>query len=450
MSKKKSMYKVIILFAFAALLASCTSDFNNEKYVVGKDYLENMDGVILVDTLTVEVSTVNLDSLVTSSQKRILVGNYTDPVFGKLKSESYFELTSNNYKLKSSTTSTDFTNLVYDSIAVILRYDHYYYGDTLQHQTLSVHRLKEKVLYEDEATDFYNTSVLDYNPASLGTITYKPEPNRKDSIYIPISDAYGQELFQKLKTQEVATEDDFINNFNGLMIKSVGETGSSVIGFSASGAKSSILRLYYSDTEEINEESIYKDFYISNSARQFNSVSLDRNGTIIQNLQPGSSSQPSGLTGNQSFIQAGSGIVCRLDFPSLKRLYELSENGAIVDAQLLLRPVKNTYSDVYPLKDSLSVYVADQYNRISDVLYDYNDAQIFALLNQETDEFHENIGYSISIGGFLNKELTKKSGSRSTLLFTFPSASKSVDRLVIGDQKNPDNKIKLKIYYLTY
>ncbi len=442
------MYKAIIISAFVALMASCTSDFNNEKYVVGEDYIENMDGVILVDTLTVEVSTVSLDSLITSSQERILVGNYTDPIFGKLKSESYFELTANNYRLKTSTSDTDYTNFVYDSIAVILRHDNYYYGDTLQNQILSVHRLSEKVLYDDEATSFYNTSTLDYESGSLGTITYKPEPNRKDSIYIPISDAYGQELFQKLKTQEISTKDEFINKFNGLMIKSIGENSSSVIGFSAS--KSSVLRLYYSDNEETNEESLYKDFYISDPARQFNSVSLDRNGTIIQNLQSGSSFQPSGLTGNQSFIQAGSGIVCRLDFPSIKRLYDLSENGTIVDAQLLLRPVKNSNSNVYPLKDSLSVYVADQYNRISNVLYDYNGTQAYALLNQEIDEFHENIGYSISIAGFLNTELTKQSNTRSTLLFSLPSASKSVDRLVIGDQNNSENKIKLKIYYLSY
>ncbi len=442
------MYKAIILSAFVALMASCTSDLNNEKYVVGEDYIENMEDVILVDTLTVEVSTVNLDSLVTSSQERILVGNYTDPIFGKLKSESYFELTANNYRLRTS--STDYTNFVYDSIAVILRYDNYYYGDTLQNQTLSVHRLSENVVYDEEATSFYNTSNLDYEASSLGTITYKPKPIRKDSINIPISNAYGQELFQKLKTQEVSTEDEFINDFKGLIIRSIGENSSSVIGFSASGSTGSVLRLYYSDTEEINEESLYKDFYISDPARQFNSVSLDRNGTIIQTLQSGSGSQPSELTGNQSFIQAGSGIVCRLDFPSIKKLYDLSQNGTIVDAQLLLRPVKNTFSDVYPLKDSLSVYVADRYNRISDVLYDYNGNQTYALLNQEIDEFHENIGYSISIGGFLNKELTKQNSNRSTLLFSLPSASKSVDRLVIGDQNNSENKIKLKIYYLSY
>lgn len=442
------MYKAIILSAFVALMASCTSDFNNEKYVVGEDYIENMEDVIMVDTLTIEVSTVNLDSLVTSSQERILVGNYTDPIFGKLKSESYFELTASNYRLRTS--STDYTNFVYDSIAVILRYDNYYYGDTLQNQTLSVHRLSEKVLYDDEATSFYNTSNLDYESSSLGTITYKPRPIIKDSINIPVSDAYGQELFQKLKTQEVSTEDEFIDDFKGLIIKSSGENSSSVIGFSASGSTGSVLRLYYSDTEEINEESLYKDFFISDPAKQFNSVSLDRNGTIIQTLQSGSGSQPSELTGNQSFIQAGSGIVCRLDFPSIKKLYDLSQNGTIVDAQLLLRPVKNTFSDTYPLKDSLTVYVADRYNRISDVLYDYNGNQTYALLNQEIDEFHENIGYSISIGGFLNKELTRQTGNRSTLLFSLPSASKAVDRLVIGDQNNSENKIKLKIYYLSY
>jgi hypothetical protein len=447
-AKKVYMYKSVILIVFIAVFSSCTSDYNAEKYVVGENYLQDQNGVILVDTMTVDVSTVNLDSLITNQQNRILVGNYDDPIFGKLSAQSYFELVASSYKLNTS--STDYTNYAYDSIAVILRYDNYYYGDTLQDQTLSVHRLTDRVRYRGEETAFYNTSTLNFETISLGSITYKPQPIRKDSIYISINDAFGQELFQKLKSQTIANEDEFTNYLRGLTIQSTGGSSSSVIGFLGNSITGSVLRLYYSDNDETDEESLYKDFYIRDSQRQFNNISLDRTGTIIQNLVSGNSGYSSVLTSNKAFIQGGSGIVCRLDFPNIKNLYNISGEGTIVDAQLILKPAKNSYSAQYPLKDSLTVYTANRYNVISNVLYDYNGAQTYAVLNQSIDEFNESMGYQISIGGFLNTELTKESDDKSTLLFAIPNNSKIVNRLVIGDQKNSESKLQLKIYYLTY
>jgi hypothetical protein len=71
-------------------------------------------------------------------------------------------------------------------------------------------------------------------------------------------------------------------------------------------------------------------------------------------------------------------------------------------------------------------------------------------LNNENDEFKENVGYSISIGSFLQSELVKQSDSRSSLILTLPSISKAVDRVVLGNQNNATNKVELKIYYITY
>ncbi len=73
----------------------------------------------------------------------------------------------------------------------------------------------------------------------------------------------------------------------------------------------------------------------------------------------------SSATNQQGFIQSGTGVACRIDFPNIKQLKYIADNGAIVDAELVLKPVNNTYSSKYPLADSLSVFVADKLNRIS-------------------------------------------------------------------------------------
>ncbi|TEB40657.1 DUF4270 family protein, partial [Flavobacterium circumlabens] len=101
--------------------------------------------VILIDTVTVEMSTINFDSLVTSGQSRILVGNYDDPIFGKVKSDGYFQLESDSYSLPGAGSDTEAVNYVFDSISMILKYNNYFYGDTTKVQTFGIHRVLQKI-----------------------------------------------------------------------------------------------------------------------------------------------------------------------------------------------------------------------------------------------------------------------------------------------------------------
>ena len=94
--------------------------------------------------------------------------------------------------------------------------------------------------------------------------------------------------------------------------------------------------------------------------------------------------------------------------------------------------------------------MADNLNRLSGSLVNSAGTAVFGILNKKSDEFNENIGYTIPIGTFLQKEMLKSTDSRSSLILTLPSISKAVDRIVLGDQKNLNNKIQLKIYYISY
>jgi len=111
-----------------------------------------------------------------------------------------------------------------------------------------------------------------------------------------------------------------------------------VIGFNLS----SVLRLYYSKGIGGTEDNYTKDFTISNISKQFNAVSSNREGTLIQSLPLSKTSLSSTYTGNSGFIQSGTGIAHRVDFPYIQQLKYLAEKGAIVDAKLIMRPVKNS------------------------------------------------------------------------------------------------------------
>lgn len=444
--QKTFMYKVLLLLVLGIMMTSCNSDADAGEFVVGSDYLSVSNKVILIDTVTVDVSTINFDSLVTSSQSRILVGNYDDPIFGKVKSDSYFQLSATTYSLYNESSDTDAPNYVFDSIKMVLKQDKYFYGDTTKVQSLSIHRLTQKVKPNSDDDSFYNNSSLSYDAESLGSISFKPKPNSMDSVVMKLDNEFGNALFLKLKKLEISNSDEFIEYLKGFVIKSTSGTSSSIVGFNMSSA----LRLYYSKYQGDSETSLIKNFSILDFSKQFNNITLDRAGTQIQDLPVSSSKLSSLLTGNKAFIQSGTGLACRVDFPNIKQLKYLSEKGAIVDAELIIKPINNTYSVAYPLVDSLRVFVGDKLNRIKGTLNTVDGTAVYGLLNAKSDEFNENIEYKISIGAFLQAEMLKESDSRSSLILTLPSISKAVDRLVLGDQKNSTNKIQLKIYYISY
>jgi hypothetical protein len=445
--QKIFMYKLLLLLLLLGGIVSCNSDADAGEFVVGSDYLSIGNKVILIDTLTVDMSTINFDSLVTSNQNRILLGNYDDPIFGKVKSDSYFQILASDYDLYKEDSDTNLPNYVYDSIAMVLRYDNYFFGDTTQIQSFDIHRLTQKVKPNKEDKNFYNNSTLTYASERLGVISYKPRPTEKDSINIRMSDAFGSELFQKLKKREVVNFDEFTEYLKGMVITSSGASSSSVVGFNQT---TSVMRLYYSRSPSESEKSLIKDFSILDATKQFNAITLDKTGTLIQNLPISSSKLPSSQTENKGFIQSGTGIACRIDFPNIKKLKYIAEKGAIVDAVLIIKPVANSYSKIYPLADSLRVYVGDNLNRISGTLNNSSGVAMYALLNKASDEFNENVGYKLSIGGFLQKEMLKQSDSKSSLILTLPNINKAVNRLVLANQKFPNNKMELKIYYITY
>ncbi|KDN56859.1 DUF4270 family protein [Flavobacterium seoulense] len=440
------MYRLFIVLFFGIILTSCDSDVDAGEFVVGSDNLSVNNKVILIDTATVEVSTINFDSLVTSSQSRILLGNYDDPIFGKVSSDSYFQLTSSGYNLQTTSSDLEGANYVFDSIRMVLIPDKYYYGDTTKVQSLSIHRLLQKVKPNSEDDSFYNNSSLSYDAASIGLASFMPHPVRQDSIFIKMDAIFGDALFQKLKKREITTEDEFVEYFKGIVIRSTSATTSCVMGYQVS----SLLQLYYSKKVSDDKTSILKEFTISDISKQFNRISLDRTGTLLKDLPGTTGRLSSNLTENKSFIQSGTGLACRIDFPNIKQLKYITQKGAIVDAQLMIRPVNNTYSKSYPLADSLSVYVADQLNRIGGTLTSASGASIYAVLNKAQDEFDENIGYTIPLGTFMQNEMVKVSDSRSALILTIPNISKGVNRLVLGNQKNIGNKVQLKIYYISY
>jgi hypothetical protein len=210
-----------------------------------------------------------------------------------------------------------------------------------------------------------------------------------------------------------------------------------------------VMRMYYHyfDFQNVSK---YMDFPINNrSLLQFNQFNLDNPTVTLPSHQEEKLS--SRQTGNKSYVQAGTGIVTRLEFPYLRNIRELHENLQVLKAELVVEPVRNTYKSV-KLPERTSLYITDNVNRFGNPIRTpiTNDIVIGDLVIDEV--YQEETSYTYDITDFINAKLIEPTDDVPALLLTISTEElyKTVDRLILGNQDHPDNNIKLKIYYMSY
>lgn len=80
------------IFLMSALF-SCNLS-NIEEFQLGANFVNSNAGVVLIDTMLINTSTVRFDSIGTSGVKSLLIGGYTNNFTGTVTSNPIFELTS--------------------------------------------------------------------------------------------------------------------------------------------------------------------------------------------------------------------------------------------------------------------------------------------------------------------------------------------------------------------
>ncbi len=444
----KVRFIVGVFVGFILLLLSCSED-DNQQYTVGNDFVDPTTTIISTDTLTIKAETFKLDSIVTSGSNRILLGNISDDNFGQLTAQSFFQLQNDYFSIEDNTQ--------YDSIGLILRYDNYYFGDTTKIQTYNVYRILETVTSDDD--NFYNTSTLDnssnpnYNYTALGKVSFYPKPNTEnDSIYIPLSDELGLDIFNKLRDNEIDSNNDFLDYFKGITIIPDTLVNSHVLGFkflssSGSSASNSSMRLYYtnkSDNDNEDYDSLI-EFYVSSTTKQFNRITSTLDNTNLNTLNNDEATISSIETDHKIYAQGGNGISARIEFTSLKNLNLIPDDTTILDAELTFKP-----DNTYEFKDSLEVYIVDHKNRLLSLLTDINSNQAYAVLKNKDDEFNQNSYYSVDATGFVENILNATYEDDYALVIQFIDYNKTVDKVAIKHTTEDDSEIQLSVKYLKY
>ena len=431
----KSVYFRCFGILSFVLLLSCSD--NQKSISVGEDWINSEIKVYTFDTLAIEATTFQFDSLIVNSTDNLLVGSYKDDIFGRITASSYLKFTGLSFNIEDKAK--------FDSISLILNYDTYSFADTASVQTLNIYRLSEE-METDENSNLYRNSNFEVEPSPLSTFNYSPRPHQNDSIQISIAADIGQELFDKIQNDEISNNNNFNDALFGLVIVPDSLNISSIVSFSK---ENSYLRLYYSIKDEIENEDNFIDFSV-NTLGSFHQIT-NNNATYFSSIEDQMDQIPSTQTNNQVYVQSGTGIATRIDFPNFKEsLYNIRGSGSITNAILNFKIKVDRNNLNYGVKDSLPVYIINKRSEVQDNVYNYLGTQSYAQITQESDEFNT-LEYSLSLKYFFDNLIADTQNDDQYLAIYSPNFNNSVDRYVIyGPDAAEDNRMKLQITYAIY
>jgi hypothetical protein len=433
-------FRLIICSLFIISLAvSCNSD--QDILPLNKEILKPSSRLVLVDTLIINVSTVVMDSVVTSGKELLLAGVYNDPRLGKITSKGYFQV--------GFPRTTPKKDDIYDSISLIMTYDGYSHGDTLQLQKLMVKRLTEKLQFKEQ-TSFYNTTQLEYDQTSLGELVFYPRPILKNKIAIGLDKDFGQEIFDYLnQAQDDEFKDDEFNTFfKGLVLVPDEMTSNAIIGYSVSDTN--VLVRIYTHTIDNELKTSEINLYFQNKNLQFNQITCDWTNNPVFADHRQKKEIPSSETSNVSFINAGLGMFTKLSFPTMASLIEF-ENCALVRAVLYIKPALGTNVKL-PDASDFAIYQTSKNNLFEALLYKADGTVVQPVLS--TDElYNEETWYSFDITDHMIAEFYDRYvDPEKALSIAFSSSyiSNSLDQLLVGGSENKIIEPKLELLFLFY
>ncbi|WOK07170.1 DUF4270 family protein [Imperialibacter roseus] len=423
---------MVLLLGIAVAIASCVE---NDLLPVSVDLIDDITpDFIIIDTLTLDVSTVRLDSFVTSDTERLLVGRHEDEYIGEITSTSFFEVAYQDYSFYPPDASR------FDSLTLVLYYD-YNYFDTLQTQTIDIYRLAENIEYNAYGT-VYNTADFTLEKAPLTSHSFKPRPNTTDSLEIRLPDKLGKELLQKGLTSagelfSLVLFTDFLKGF--ALVPGAGSEG--FLGFTKANSS---LKLYYSDYTNIPPTQLTYKFPVSQGTVCFNRTTFNPKSTTLRGLESQLDEVSSGLTSNYSFIQAGAYIMTKVEIPYIQELLILPGSVYIPHADLVIRPVAGTYRS--GTNTNLPTSITGYYGSIDNYpLGAFNTSSEFVL----DDEFGKDTYYRLEVTDLVNNLLdTDQSNDYSILLGLDENAMLfGAGRVYLKDGAWQDG-MKLQVYYI--
>jgi hypothetical protein len=370
----------------------------------------------------------------------MLAGRYEDLKLGPVKASSYFQPI---YSSEAGFVVENGTRV--DKAELLLPYT-YFYGDTNVSYKVTLHLLHPK---DSIQSRFYlSRESLPYDLNPVGEATFKPTFAKRDTLRMTLSDAVAQQLFSFANK----SESEFKTGFAGFALVSDSSNNKAVLGYPATTDLYGRIRLSY----QTSTPQTY-DFLLAGN-RRFNHITGKPNG-VLENLNAPYSSVSSTATNGETYVQGGTGLMTRIEFPELTSTGQLS-NVAVNRAELVVSPLPGS---IISSSSLLILYSATGDGKLprsaNGLAPEYIPSSITALSPAPALAAYTNNRFTFDVTRYVADVLLKRR-SNNGLYLSLPSVfnqiqgvssatslEESVNTISLGGHNHPTAPIKLKIYY---
>lgn len=341
----KSFVSFFVCSLFFIGLNSCkkNDEFGTEISPENESISIFLADTFLLNTKTILSDSIKTDELSGSSP----LGNYIDPVFGKVNSSIYSQI-----RIESFNGFDNNSNLVIDSIIMYLVVDGYY--GNISEQVFRVEQLSESL---EKDSNYYSTTEINTygqdlslgneiktNPLIPGFYAGELVSNAILRIPLDITN-FGAPIINESGNSTLNGNDgdgEFLSFFKGIKLSSDHNFNGGLYYIDMLNSYSKIKMFYRDTTGSISEhDTLDFDFNINSNCAFFHNVTHDYQGTIIEQ----SITEPQ-LGQNQFFVQALGGLNSVFIIPGLDNLK--NQNIIINKAEVLIPCEKYSFDELEP------------------------------------------------------------------------------------------------------
>jgi hypothetical protein len=319
--------------------------------------------------LTLPVSTVYFDSLRTDKQGYLIVGDFSDDIFGSVHAEAYTEfryksgskLETEHLFVRRDDYSDSIADIEFFGARLILDVDRVLTSDNFFQQNIEFHTLLDTIF--NEGIYLADRSINTGDLIGSGAVNFSDlsDFDFNSNAYLPVIFDFSEEYSQFLL-------DEFQNNVSrirtlGFRIRASSGNGISSFDLLSDTTEIKLLmkgNIYDTATQLIRKDTIFSIASLGLSrVNHFSNIVRDRSGSLIQNAISGEAFEPST---ELSYLNQISGVYSVLD---LSPFIEFSEgtNGVLINKAILKIPV-DPNNDYIPYIRHVNYYLSRQSNPV--------------------------------------------------------------------------------------
>ena len=392
--------------------------------------------------IPLKVVNVRFDSINTTNQGRLLVGNVDDPEFGSISATAFTEMVP---EFSNPTIPDD---AVFESLKLKLLVNYKYGTNPSANQKFSIQQLSERI---SKKITYHKENSLSLLPEVIGEFNLSVDSIISDTIVqVNISSFIGENFFNLAKDTIVfKTDSTFKKYFNGLAI--VGNNANSaMIGINPESIETKMVLSYRTPTDTTELEFSFNAFKnsISTGVKYFNNIDIDDTGMPVAIINAFHKEfEP---VNNKIYLQSGAGLFPRVKLDAL-RSYIRNNNVILNRAELVIEEI-TTYQDDLAPPLTLSYFNTDNTNDFINIINTFTPKAVLKLNTAS----NLNVNYIESgvvpfrgdLSIYLQSILTESSSTidiNEDFLLIPKDRYSSINRMSFNK-----DKVKIRLYYTTF